>query len=265
MKRHFIFFFMSCYMQLLFAQQEKTTTVTGFYNMTQMEMASGLYLLEDASFYYYAIFGNVNLDLYGDYQIKEKEIKLEPEARFVNEFRVYGSQEQQLKNEIQIDYEASRGKRDKMLYINVGNKWIPYITIENSRQEVISRTFKQQTTAAIQLAYGIPISKEEALLDKVYTIKIPKAINIIRIKLYSYAGFATALKEGAIHIIAPGKIQMNEKEYTKKNIPEDIQTKVKNRIQSLKEKALAKQQTSNEKSLLITEGDVDVFVKIVDE
>lgn len=85
--------------------QQSYEALQGFYDMSSFEMAAGLYLLEDHTFYYYASFGNVDLKIYGDYKIiNDRELNFVPHKYLMQEFFVFGTHTHISTDSLRIKY-----------------------------------------------------------------------------------------------------------------------------------------------------------------
>ena len=102
---------------------KNSKTLEGFYDLSEMEMPTKLYLLDNNLFHYYAIFGSVDLEVYGTYSISGKELKLEPSKELVQPYVLYARHNDQLKDTISFNYISPEHHREKVFF-KVDEEWV---------------------------------------------------------------------------------------------------------------------------------------------
>lgn len=98
--------------------QDEYKTAQGFYNLSEFEMASGIYLLENKTFFFFASFGNVDLKTYGTYKIQDGLLTLQPDKELMQEFYIYGRTNRVQSDNITITYRKPIEKRAERIMIN---------------------------------------------------------------------------------------------------------------------------------------------------
>lgn len=74
----------------IFAQTEYHNA-EGLYKVSKMEQVSGFYLLKDKTFLYHAVFGNADLEFWGNYELENNQLTLKPDTFLMDEFEFYGT------------------------------------------------------------------------------------------------------------------------------------------------------------------------------
>ncbi|WP_139251923.1 hypothetical protein [Maribacter aquivivus] len=142
-------------LQIMVGQQSQensinnSKTLEGFYDLSQMEMPTKLYLLDNNLFHYYAIFGSVDLEVYGTYSIEGNEIKLQPNKELVQPYILYARHNNQLKDSISINYISPEHHREKVFF-KVDQEWVTNPEVTGSFEEV-SIKFKSKTIKDIKV------------------------------------------------------------------------------------------------------------------
>ncbi|MDO6470676.1 hypothetical protein [Maribacter sp. 1_MG-2023] len=135
-----VIYFLS--LQIMAGQQlqEKATnnnkTLEGFYDLSEMEMPTKLYLLDNNLFHYYAIFGSVDLEVYGTYSINGNELKLMPSKELVQPYVIYARHNDQLKDTISFNYISPEHHREKVFF-KVDEEWVTNPQSTGSFDEIL--------------------------------------------------------------------------------------------------------------------------------
>lgn len=74
-----------------FFAQTEYHNAEGLYKVSKMEQVSGFYLLKDKTFLYHAVFGNADLEFWGNYELENNQLTLKPDTFLMDEFEFYGT------------------------------------------------------------------------------------------------------------------------------------------------------------------------------
>ncbi|MEP2240318.1 MAG: hypothetical protein ABJI22_18265 [Maribacter sp.] len=168
MKYILVFYFFS--LQVMFGQQPKgneynNVSLEGFYDLSEMEMPTKLYLLDNNLFHYYSIYGSVDLELYGTYSINNNELQLHPSKELVQPYILYARHNEQLKDTISINYISPEHHREKMFF-KIDEKWITSLKSAGSFKEV-SIKFKSKTIKDIKVNLTASQLREKPVFNTV--------------------------------------------------------------------------------------------------
>ncbi|WP_324028188.1 hypothetical protein QSV08_09735 [Maribacter sp. BPC-D8] len=129
-------------LSIMVAQQPQTNsennskTLEGFYDLSEMEMPTKLYLLDNNLFHYYAIFGSVDLEIYGSYAIENNELHLQPTKELLQPYILFARHNNQLKDSISINYFSPEHYREK-IFFKLDEKWVTNPENKGSLEEVL--------------------------------------------------------------------------------------------------------------------------------
>ena len=175
-------------LSVMVAQQPQTNsennnkTLEGFYDLSEMEMPTKLYLLDNNLFHYYAIFGSVDLEVYGTYSINGKELKLQPNKELVQPYVLYARRNDQLKDTISFNYISPEHHREKVFF-KVDEEWVTnpqstgsfdevslkynIATVKNIKVNLTASQIRETPTYNTVELYSGPVTKEynEFLMD----------------------------------------------------------------------------------------------------
>lgn len=153
MKYVLVIYFLCLQIMVGQQSQENSTnnskTLEGFYDLSEMEMPTKLYLLDNNLFHYYSIFGSVDLEVYGTYRIEGNELKLQPNKELVQPYILYARHNDQLKDSISINYISPEHHREKMFF-KVDQEWVTNPEVTGSFEEVLIK-FKSKTLKNIKV------------------------------------------------------------------------------------------------------------------
>lgn len=185
--------------------------VAGNYHLSKMEFASNLYLLEDKTFLYFAVFGNVDLECWGNYEIKNDQIRLHPDTNLMDEFEFYGTSNPS--DSLQIYFLKPYNQK---FTIKVESKVLPPFPKGKKFVSVMLPKTRQLTITY----HSLESPKEEKI-----RIKLPKNTDEVRILHNEYASMIRQLTKNTLNTQNGEYAKENKKEIT----PELVE-KIKLRI-----------------------------------
>ncbi|MCX7547719.1 hypothetical protein OS188_07130 [Xanthomarina sp. F1114] len=144
------------------AQNEYKET-QGYYNLPSFEVASGIYLLENKTFFYYASFGNIDLKIYGEYNIeKDGLLTFQPDKKLMQEFNVYGTTNNIKSDSIILTYQKPYNGEFENIVVN--NIEFPKF---NSTENTVSININKPKSGILNI--NLPSAAKETNL---YTIQL---------------------------------------------------------------------------------------------
>ncbi len=166
-----------------FAQQEQkehenSKTLEGYYDLSEFEMPARLFLLDNRSFHYSAIFGSVDLEIYGKYIIKENELRFHPDEDQMQPFILYGRKNKALKDSIAFNYYKPDEDYRYQVVFAADKQWIKSPLEEKKRHEVYFKV-KQKRPKLLKIGYpALHIEVGNFLqVKETYAAEIPKGNN----------------------------------------------------------------------------------------
>lgn len=202
----------------------------GYYNLSEFEVASGLYLLKDKTFFFFSTFGNVDLKLYGTYSISDNNklsFKIADELK--KEFYVYGYTSETLSETIHLEYEKPYEQKTEQLYAIIKDQRYDFPEFDTDKT-LVSLDISSSSNTLLSLGYKY--------LDKDYistTVNLNGANSIVIYHNYFYdmtmevSKMAFVLENGLLKQDAN-----NLKTYQKKFLKENVITQVTEFITTLK-------------------------------
>jgi len=158
-----------------FSQSSKT--IEGYYDLSEFEMPANLFLLNNKTFYYSAIFGAVDLEVYGDYTIVDDLLYFHPYEKQMQPYVLYARKNSALKDSISFNYIAPEDDYRSLLVFFVNGQWVMRPDGHSNRNEV---EFKVKTTVLDSLKIGFPAYiKPDSTIQvlETYTPNIKKGNN----------------------------------------------------------------------------------------
>ncbi|PIE47253.1 MAG: hypothetical protein CSA42_03985 [Gammaproteobacteria bacterium] len=185
--------------------------VAGFYEVNKMEFVSNLFLLEDKTFMFYATFGNVDIECWGNYTIEDDQITLQPDTNLMDEFEFYGTTNQT--ESLQVYFLVPYGRE---FTIKAANKVLPPL-LEGDSFTSVSLPKTNQLT--------ITYSSLENPKEQTLHVKLPENTDEVRILYNRNASIIRQLTQKTF--------STKSGEYAtkyKKGMTEDLVKKLKLRI-----------------------------------
>lgn len=168
------------YMNSIYSQ-EKYKEVEGFYNLSSFEVASGIYLLEDQSFFYYSSFGNVDLKIYGAYSISDQNIiSLKVYKDLLKEFQFYGLKNEKNSDNITLQYNKPYKRTAEKLLVNIDSKLINLPEFVGDSSSVYI-TLKSPKTNTIKIGYETFENESNPSIKKLTELHLDENVNDIKI------------------------------------------------------------------------------------
>ena len=148
---------------------QDTESPEGYYDLSGFESASGLYLLQDSTFFYYASFGSVDLKVAGRYAVSGHRLSLQPDEALKKEFMVYGRADENAKDRITITYFEPYEQAAQSLFLSVGDVWhnTPSFTEGNAQVTLIKGT---EAAATLTLGYSVYESDSIVQIGKIHQV-----------------------------------------------------------------------------------------------
>ncbi|MEN7550037.1 hypothetical protein AAG747_19090 [Rapidithrix thailandica] len=196
------------FMNQSFAQKEYQE-VEGFYNLSSFETASGIYLLENKTFFYYASFGNVDLKVFGNYTIQNNTLTIQPDKELMKEFYVYGTTNKIQNDSITLIYKRPFEREFENLILNHKKIKFPEFTPGKAK---VSITLQRPNSKFLKIIYGDDRLPERG---KYLTIQLTDNINEIRIFHNYYAHMVRGFSNGSFEI-QEGFLSYNDQGLKKK-------------------------------------------------
>ena len=169
-----------------FAQDSKS--LEGYYDLSVHEAPSHLYLLHDNTFYYYSIFGSVDLEIYGTYSIDKNELKFYPQEDLLQSYVLYGRVNETYKDSIAFNYMQSDQNHRTQLVLGIENKWHKRSMLKMNDDEIYYKVNKKQLDS---LEIGYPAHFDGAgnfiQVSEVMVAQIPKGFNDFLLPLNRFA------------------------------------------------------------------------------
>ncbi|MGC1204366.1 MAG: hypothetical protein WA839_05725 [Flavobacteriaceae bacterium] len=209
--------------------QEKYKVSEGFYNLSSFEVASGMYLLENKTFFYYASFGNVDLKIFGEYSISNHNLlSLQVNKELTKEFYFYGLNNEIQNDSIKLYYTKPYSEKAQKLFINTGKelKKFPEFSIENN---IVSITLELPKTRKLKI--GCENSEIDSFLNTKEMVEVQLADGVNEIKIYHnyYSDMAIKISQ-MLWKIEKGVLTENNAANTKKIQKKEISKKIINEV-----------------------------------
>lgn len=229
MNKYYLLFFV-LFLNSSFAQN-KYKEAEGFYNLSGFEVSSGLYLLKNTTFFYYSMFGNVDLKIYGNYSISDQnKLKLIPNEELKKEFYLFGLKNNQIKKDIIIlQYNKPFSKKAEKLFINTNTKLTKFPEFKQG-SKTVSINLKLPKSKKIQLEFN---------KSKTTMIKIVNDFNDIKIYHNYYANMVSMVSKMSFNSEKGTLTNYNSSKATriqKKEINDKTKEKINNYIESSKKR-----------------------------
>ncbi|PNW29095.1 hypothetical protein [Formosa algae] len=228
------------------AAQQSYKDAAGFYNLSAFEMASGLYLLENKTFFYYASFGNADLKLYGTYTIENQKLHLKTDENLNHAFYVYGSKHETTPSEFTLEYGRPYNGDAEDLMVKIDEEVFPLPKF-TAEQDSVSITLKMPKNQVIDLALKKPERQyyEGELHDEtplVYeSVQLTTDTDKVLVYHNYYYDMTTQISQidyGIQQNTLTLKDNLENKTVQKKEITKDVEVEILAFIENLKSKYL---------------------------
>lgn len=225
--------------------QEEYKMAQGFYNLSKIEVASGIYLLENKTFFYYASFGNVDLKVFGNYKIhNDSSLTFQPDKELMQEFYIYGTTTDQ-NDSIILDYRKPFDEQFENLTVNN----IPFPEF-NSDKNTVSISIKRPNYNRLNFEYfSSPNRKED------FSLQVAKNVTELLIFHNYYAKMVRSFSKDSFMIKKGGLIN-NHQKASKKEIPEEVIDQVNAFIEKRRNDNTLNRKEKTFKKLIITTNTV---------
>jgi len=132
------------------AQDSKS--LEGFYDLSEHEMPARLFLLDDNTFYYSAIFGSVDLEIFGKYTIENNQINFQPKEEQMQPFVLYGRENKTITNEVEFYYyKPEEDDRYKVVF-SLDDNWVKNTAKQENENNVYFKV-KQKELKLLKIGY----------------------------------------------------------------------------------------------------------------
>lgn len=154
----------------IIANAQNKKNIKGYYKLSEFEMSAQLVLLENGQFYYSAIFGSVDLYIFGTYTIENKNIIFQSTEEETQPFGLYGRENKTLTNEIEFFYyKPDEDHRFNVLF-SLDDDWIKNTKEQEPQNEVYFK-IKHKRLKTLKIAYPALFNKNENYFKIVQTNK----------------------------------------------------------------------------------------------
>ena len=180
----------------VFSQNPKS--IEGYYNLSEHEMAARLFLLDDNTFYYSAIFGSVDLEIYGDYTIKDNTLQFHPQDDQMQPFILYARANKSLKNFISFNYYKERSYQ-KQIVFGVDKQWVKR-PLEQENNDEVNFSIKKQQVSSLKIGYPAYHDKAGNFIQvtELYTAEIPSGKNDFLLSYNHYGDMRKQFSKNAM-------------------------------------------------------------------
>ena len=156
MKKTIAIYLLTLSMLTSCAQNNKT--ISGYYNLSEFEMPASLSLLDNGQFYYSAIFGAVDLEIYGTYTIEDNSIIFHPKDEQMQPFGLYGREDKTLTNEVEFFYYKPNEDYRYNVVFSLDDNWVKNTEEQENKTEVYFKT-KHRHLKALKIGYPTLFNK----------------------------------------------------------------------------------------------------------
>lgn len=159
-----------------------------------------MYLLENKTFYYTSSFGNVDLELYGEYALSDQNVlSLQMDEELTKGFYFYGLNNGGQNNKITLLYDRPYNEAAEKLFVVIGEKHKKFPNFTPDRHTV-SITIKSPKSNLISIGYKNPDTRSPMSEVVMTEMKLLDGINEVKIYHNYYADMAVALSNAIFHI-----------------------------------------------------------------
>ncbi len=219
MIKHYILIGFLLIMPKIYAQ-EAYHQVEGFYNLSGFEMASGIYLLEDQTFYYFASFGAVDFKVSGHYTLqKQGTLRLQPHKASIQEFNVYGFESKVHQDSIVVKYIKPINSSIENLSISHNKTVFPKFT---PGKNTVSVTVKTPGTGLLTIDY-----QKDNQMSRDFSIHLTPNVNELWIIHNYYAEMTRQLSQTFFKIEKDALIDDKQKAHQRQLIDQETRKKIK--------------------------------------
>ncbi|TAI47591.1 hypothetical protein [Flagellimonas allohymeniacidonis] len=193
--------------------QDPHKTAEGFYDLSSFEVAAGVYLLENKTFFYFASFGNVDLKVYGEYGVFNNNVLVfYPDKDLMQDFFIYGGSNPKNKDDIVLHYYRPYDEKTEALVVDDQHTQvkIPEFTSEEDEVSVI---LKRADTIKIEYqtqGYQTQIKR--------FMVQVNDSINELKLFHNYYANMVRDLSRISFEIEGGYFIDDNQKKVQKKEL-----------------------------------------------
>lgn len=232
MIKHYILIGFLLLMHKNYAQKEYNQ-LEGFYNLSGFEMASGIYLLEDQTFFYFASFGAVDLKISGNYTLqKQGLLSLKPNKELMQEFYVYGFKSKVNQDSIVVKYRKPIEESIENLRIGHNKTEFPKFTPEKN---TVSVTIKKPDTNLLKIEY-----EKDTQISRDFSIQLIQNVNELWIIHNYYADMTRQFSKAFFKIEKDALIDEKQKAHKREPIDNETKTKIKAFIEEQKQHIIKK-------------------------
>ena len=180
-----------------FTQNSKT--LEGYYNLSEFEMAARLFLLDNNTFYYSAIFGSVDLEIYGNYTIENNKLHLSPREEQMQPFALYGRENKTITNEVELYYYKPDEDDRYDLVFSLDDNWVKNTAKQENENEVYFKV-KQKQPKVLKIGYPALFSEKDKFfrVGQVSKATIPSTNNAFVLTYNRYYNMRRQFASGAI-------------------------------------------------------------------
>jgi len=164
---------------------KEITFLEGVYDLSEKEVPTKLALLDNNLFHYYTSQDSLDVDVYGDYSIKDNEVRLHPQRELLQPYILYAGNNEKLKDSIVFDYTSSKKSREK-LFFKVDDEWVTNPVHTDSLEDVF---LKHKKNDVKKIVVNLMTRQQGETSDfntlEMYSGVIPDGFNIFLLS-YNY-------------------------------------------------------------------------------
>ncbi|PID68101.1 MAG: hypothetical protein CR968_03215 [Flavobacteriia bacterium] len=213
--------------------QEAYHQVEGFYNLSGFETASGIYLLDDQTFYYFASFGAVDFKVSGHYTLqKQGALRLQPHKASMQEFYVYGFESKVHRDSLVVKYIKPINSSIENLRISHNKTVFPKFTPE---KHTVSVTIEIPDTGLLTIDY-----QKDNQMSRDFSIHLIPNVNELWIIHNYYAEMTRQLSKTLFTVEKDVLIDEKQKAHQRQLIDQKTRNKIKGFMEKQNQKIIRK-------------------------
>jgi len=200
--------------------------IVGLYDLSSFEMASGIYLLEEKLFFYYASFGNIDLKVFGEYQIKNDSLlTFTPDPKLTMEFDLYGTKNEMTNDRITLFYKRPYEEKAEHIVLRMGRDQVPFPKFTEEK-DIVSISEKRPKSEVLTIAYNRSIPSQQ---ENYLSVQLPDDINELRVFHNYYAHMVREFARSSFQIKAGALVTNsgNQRPRPKKELNNEVIAQVK--------------------------------------
>ena len=233
--------------------QNEYKLAQGFYDLSRTEVASGIYLLENETFFYYATFGSVDLRVFGSYKIRNDSLlTFQPHNELIQEFYIYGTTTKARSDTITIHYQ--RPYEEKFENLTVNTRSFPQF---NSDNNTVSISIKKPDSMLLKFEYPGSFNRKEYV-----SLQLTNNINELLIFHNYYAHMVRNFASNSFRI-GNGIVVVDSQKANKKEINQKVVGEIIAFIEKLRNDNTLNREEKTYQKLIIAPNSVNKKITTV--